>query len=179
MNWREFKPTIFFILRFLGLYLAGNLIYGLYTSSFEPVADPVTILVSNQTALTLNSLGWQCTTHEQRTKPTVTIAHEAKPVLSVYEGCNGINVMIIFVAFVIAFGPMIRAMMWFIPLGFFIIHLGNLLRLVLLFFVSQEFPGALYFSHKYLFTAFIYAVVFLLWMIWVNSFSLSGKNEKA
>jgi exosortase/archaeosortase family protein len=47
----------------------------------------------------------------------------------------------------------------------------NLLRISLLFFVSRFLPDAMYFVHKYLFTAFLYAVIFGLWLIWIRKFT--------
>jgi exosortase/archaeosortase family protein len=58
-------------------------------------------------------------------------------------------------------------MIWFVPLGLAVIHVANLGRIVLLFLVSLYEPEYLYFTHKYLFTAFIYLFVFLLWILWV------------
>jgi exosortase/archaeosortase family protein len=80
--------------------------------------------------------------------------------------------MIIFVAFLVAFGPMRKALLWFIPVGLLIIHGINLARIALLFWVSLYMPDFMYFTHKYLFTAILYVVVFLLWIGWVKRFAL-------
>lgn len=85
-----------------------------------------------------------------------------------YEGCNGVNVVIIFVAFVIAFGPLRIVTLWFLTGGIVLIYLVNLARIWFLFFVSLELPNYLYFTHKYLFTGMIFLVVFVLWILWVR-----------
>jgi exosortase family protein XrtF len=97
----------------------------------------------------------------------------------VYEGCNGLNVMIIFVAFLVAFGPIGRTLAWFIPLGLFIIHLVNLARIGLLFWVSLYMPKYMYFTHKYFFTAILYVVVFVLWIWWVRRYASDKPSETA
>jgi exosortase/archaeosortase family protein len=61
-----------------------------------------------------------------------------------------------------------KKLAWFAPLGVIIIHVVNLGRIIGLFFVVIYLPKALYFSHKYLFTTIIYAVVFVLWLIWLR-----------
>src|SRR5690606_20854765 len=99
-------------------------------------------------------------------------------ILAVYEGCNGINVMIIFVAFLLAFGPMVKAMLWFLPLGLFMIHMMNLVRITLLFWVSIYVESLMYFTHKYFFTATLYVVVFILWVWWVKRFALRNETTK-
>jgi exosortase family protein XrtF len=177
MNWREFRPTILFLLKFLGLYLIGNLVYGIYITSYEPRPDPITQWVTDQTAEIVSLLGWSSETVNYKHTPTVSIVHEGKSIVSVYEGCNGVNVMIIFLVFLISFGPWSKKMYWFVPLGLVIIHLVNLLRIGLLFFVSIQFPRHLYFMHKYFFTAFIYRVVLVLWFWWVKKVSLHDGDE--
>ena len=176
MSIKEFRPTILFLIKFLGIYLLANLLYGLYINSCYPHPDSITHVVSEQTGIVLNMSGYRVEVEDRAVKPTTDIVYFNKAALSIYEGCNGINVMIIFVAFLFAFGPIARPLTWFIPLGLTIIHLANLCRIVLLFLVSQYMPRALYFTHKYFFTAILYVVVFALWGWWVRYYSLIRKK---
>jgi exosortase family protein XrtF len=174
MNWtrlKEFKPTIFFLLKFVGLYLVLNVFYGMYVTSFNPRPDPVTRWVTEQTGALLSWVNHPTQTIHQLKKATSTIRHHGHAIVSVYEGCNGVNIVIIFISFLFAFGPYIRKMIWFIPLGILIIHFFNLVRIAGLFLITLYKPQWTYFLHKYLFTAFIYVVVFLLWFWWVNQYS--------
>lgn len=173
----EFKPTIFFLLKFIGLYFVANLLYGMYISSTAPGPDSVTNYVTTQTSQLLNGLGWNTSYYQDSIAPTTHIVRNNRNIISVYEGCNGINVMIIFVAFILAFGPLSKHIIWFLLLGLLVIHLSNLLRLMLLFMVSIEFPRYLYFTHKYVFTAVIYLIVFALWVWWVQVFRVSHKSK--
>jgi exosortase family protein XrtF len=168
----EFKPTIFFLLKFLGLYLVTNLAYGYYITSFESKPDPVTRVVAQQTAFVLATTGEQAVALDSPTKPTTSIVSEGRGIIAVYEGCNGINTMIIFIAFVIAFGPLLRTTFWFILIGMLVIHLVNLARVALLFVVSKYLHQYLYFTHKYFFTAILYFVVLILWFVWVRYFTV-------
>jgi exosortase family protein XrtF len=167
-SFREFKPSIFFLSKFLGLYVAGNLLYGLFVHSFYPSVDPVTAWVTHQTSYVLNLFGWSTHVVEHTHKPTANILHDGSAILAVFEGCNGLNVMIIYVAFLLAFGPYSKRLFWFIPTGLILVHLFNIGRIFLLFFVSIEMPKFLYFTHKYFFTAILYAVVFSLWIVWIR-----------
>ena len=168
---KEFMPTILFLGKFLGIYLVGNFLYGLYVTAYEPSPDPVTHWVTNHTATVLTTCGWSSGVADNPGKPTTNLVFEEKNILAVYEGCNGINVMIIFVAFIIAFGPWSRRMLWFIPLGLVIIHIVNLVRITLLFWVAIYSKDYMYFMHKYFFTAILYVVVFVLWIWWVKRFT--------
>jgi len=171
MNWKEFKPTIFFLVRFLGFYIAGNLLYGLYITSYEPKPDPVTQWVTHQSSWVLTQMGWSTETVHHRMRPTTSVLYQSKAIVSVYEGCNGLNVMIIFSAFLVALGPIKKTLYWFLPAGLMIIHISNLLRIVFLFWVTLYLPDFLYFTHKYLFTAFIYLIVFVMWFVWVKKYT--------
>lgn len=165
--WQEFKPTILFVVKFLGIYLIGNILYGFYITSYYPTADPATEWVTHQTAGILNKIDPPVVAYKKVNKAMVIIK-QAKPIVGVFEGCNGINVVIVFLAFVIAFGPVHKYMLWFLPLGILIIHLTNLFRIGVLFFISRDYPHHLYFFHKYFLTAFIYGVVFILWFVWLR-----------
>ncbi|HYC85491.1 MAG TPA: exosortase family protein XrtF [Chryseosolibacter sp.] len=167
-NATEFRPTIMFLAKFLGLYLAGNLLYGVYINSYEPAVDPITHVVTSQTAWILNACGLNVGLLRHAHNSTTSIIHEARVVVSVYEGCNSINTMIIFVAFVLGFGPYTRVLLWFIPAGLAVIYVVNLGRIGMLYYVSEYEPEFMYFTHKYLFTAILYVVIFALWIVWVR-----------
>jgi exosortase family protein XrtF len=168
INLKEFKPTILFITKFVSLYFVLNLGYGFYVKSYGNKPDAATVWVTNQTSKIVSWAGWETQTRDIPKKPTTSIVYQGKGIVSVYEGCNGINVAIIFLSFLIAFGPLNRSLAWFLPIGLIAIHLANLGRIIGLFFVVIYMPGAVYFSHKYLFTAVIYAVVFALWLVWLR-----------
>ncbi len=171
---KEFWPSIAFLLKFIALYLVLNLLYGSYVNYYSPSPDPVTIEVAHQTDWVLNVLGFETTTEVRDRQTGVYINSVARPIISVYEGCNGLNVMIIFISFLLAYGKPQKALLWFIPLGFVIIHLTNLARIGLLYHVSLSFPDYLYFTHKYFFTGIIYVVVFLLWWLWIARIMKKG-----
>jgi exosortase family protein XrtF len=176
-NLKEFRPTLFFLIRFFVLYMVGNLVYGAWITSWHPKPDPLTTWVTEQSSSILNLFGWETEAYEHPGKPTTYIATAEEAIVSVYEGCNGLNVVIVFLSFLLAFGPYIRKLFWFIPLGLVVIHLSNLARIVLLAAVSVHMPKYLYFTHKYLFTAFIYLFVFLLWIGWVMKLAKPTKVD--
>jgi exosortase family protein XrtF len=168
---KEFKPTILFLVKFIGIYVVANLLYGIYVTAYSPGPDPITSLVSRQTAVTLGICGWPSITQDNEKKPTTLLIHEGRSILAIYEGCNGVNIMIIFVAFLFAFGPVSKPLWIFALVGILMIHVMNLLRISLLFWVALYLPNFVYFVHKYLFTAILFIFVFVLWIVWVRKFS--------
>src|SRR5690606_1160857 len=122
------KPALRFLTIFLILYLGLNVLYGLWITSYGTEADPVTWAVTKQTSALLNLFGEETTVSPNPAKPSVAIQVGMRSALNVYEGCNGLNVMIVFVAFMAAFGGNKKKLAWFIPLGIILIHAINLAR---------------------------------------------------
>ncbi len=177
--WKEFKPALRFVLLFVGLYFAGNIVYGIYIFSKGNSPDEITMEVAQQSSWVLNQLGYDVDHGANKTGPTVLIKSKGKTILSIYEGCNGINVFIVFAAFVIAFGGHLKKYFWFIPIGIVVLHASNLLRIVLLYWTAIDYYRYFYYVHKYIFTAAIYAVVFVLWMVWANKLNERKKDAPA
>lgn len=166
--WREFKPAIRFVGVFLGIYLVGNFLYGVYIHSLGSKPDVFTRAASHQSSWVLNFLGGQVEEVSKADKASIGWLNNGKLVLNVFEGCNGVNVIVVFIAFVVSFGGDWRTMLLFILLGIFIINIINVIRLALLYWVATEYQMYFYLVHKYLFTAIIYAVVFFLWVVWIR-----------
>ena len=164
---KEFKPALIFLAKFLGIYLLLNLAYGFFIESYEPFPDPVTQYVSTSTCVVLNNLGYSTTIAPHPARPAVILRNYGNSVIAVYEGCNSMNVMIVFVAFMSAFGNFSKKKLWFIVAGLVAIFVLNLVRVTFLFWVAEAMPENLYFMHKYVFTIFIYAVVLMLWYLWI------------
>lgn len=174
---KEFIPAFRFLAIFLGLYLGLNVLYGWWISSYERTPDLATNLVTNQTSFILNLFGEQTHTRPRFEAPTALIVKESRTVLRVFEGCNGLNVMIVFISFLFAYRGSWKKLIWFLPMGLCIIYLTNLLRVILLFYVAEYWQNYFYYVHKYLFTAVIYLVVLGLWWWWMQIVSrFSFKN---
>jgi exosortase family protein XrtF len=151
----------------------ANTLYGLYVEYFEPNADPITSVVTRHVALILSvfhdgvTIGSTIRTH-------IPMFLNDDRIINVFEGCNGVNVMIVYVSFLVAFSGTWKKFLYFLLAGAAIIYVMNLVRVALLFEVALNFPNQLYFFHKFLFTGIIYAVVFVIWYFWIKSVR---KNE--
>jgi exosortase family protein XrtF len=164
----EFKLALLFLAKFLGIYLIGSVLYLLWLNIFIPYPDPITEIVTAQSSHLLNMWGYRTHTFIHKSAAIVSIVYNGNSVVSVYEGCNGVNVMIIFLGFIIAFSPVRKLMIFFVISGLGILHVVNLFRVAGLFLVADHFPTWLYFTHKYLFSLIIYSITFLLWYLWIR-----------
>lgn len=164
----ENKPAILFLSVFVGLYLVLNTVYGFYVNSFLPQPDPITLFVAKQVAWLL-SIGDDSVTYALKDGyKNVILKNSYRTVIEVFEGCNSINVMIVFVSFMAAFRGKLMSTLLFSLLGLSIVYVMNLIRVAMLYVIEINWPRYLYFFHKYLFTGLIYAVVFLLWFLWAK-----------
>jgi exosortase family protein XrtF len=164
---KEFRPAFLFLGKFLLIYIVGNVLYGIYIESYGDNPDPVTRIVTVQSVVLLNSVGYSSSCQDSVASPTVLMNEGRDLILRVYEGCNGINVMIVFAAFLFAFQGRLKTLVWFLPVGLITIHLANLFRIALLYHIAIQNEQFFYYFHKYFFTAILYLIVFALWAVWV------------
>jgi exosortase family protein XrtF len=164
----SYKGVIAFLVKFIGIYLFGNVCYGLFIEYYSPAPDPITTWVSHHVAGLLNRMGENITLIGDNRSPYLSFMQDSRSVIRVFEGCNGINVMIVYISFLIAFKGSLKQTILYLLIGLITIYLINLGRVGLLFEVARHYPAQLYFFHKYFFTALLYIVVFALWYFWVK-----------
>jgi exosortase family protein XrtF len=172
---KEFRPALLFLAKFLAFYFASNMVYGLWIESYGHSPDPVTILVTHQTASVLNWFGFDPVAGNSMTQPFVLLFQGSKIILSVFEGCNGLNVMFVFASFLLAFGPLKILTAFYMVAGIVIIHVANLIRITLLYGLAVNNSTQFYYFHKYFFTATLYVVVFVMWSVWI--FRINGSKR--
>ena len=175
---KEFWPALKFLLTFIGVYFAGNLMYGAFIEFVQPSPDLFTRAIAEQTRWVLHLFNEPVSTQINKVGPTVFLNRESNAVLNIYEGCNGVNVFIVFVAFLLAFSGQTKTKVAFIAIGCFLINLSNIIRIALLYFVSLHYQTYFYFIHKYIFTIVLYAIVVIMWMAFVKRVSPNAKTEK-
>lgn len=88
--------------------------------------------------------------------------------LEIIDGCNGIEVIGLFIGFVVAYPGITLNRLVFVPIGIFLLYLTNIIRIVVLSIVQLHAPGIFTVTHDYSTTAIFYLVVFAMWVVWVN-----------
>jgi exosortase family protein XrtF len=94
---------------------------------------------------------------------------------SIIEGCNSISIIILFIAFIVAFAQNFKKTFFFILAGSLLIYVVNVFRIVILAIALYHYPNQEKFLHAVVFPGIIYGMVFLLWMLWIKR--LVPKNE--
>lgn len=102
-----------------------------------------------------------------------------KITLSIIWGCTGVKQLYAFVT-VMAFcpGPW-KKKLWYIPLGGVILGIYNILRIVLILFLTKDHPERFEFLHEHVFRYIYYGIIFLLWVYWEEKIrNRNHQNEK-
>jgi exosortase/archaeosortase family protein len=96
--------------------------------------------------------------------------------VGVSPGCTSLKQWIHWIFIMVLFPGPWRHKLWYIPLGIIVIHFVNLVRIVGLSVSLLHWSQHFHFLHTYIFKTFFYFMIFLLWVIWAEKFSL--KNTK-
>lgn len=169
------KPFLLFLGTFFFAYVVLTLLYQLYLNSFGLTKiDSITKLVARNTASVLQFYS-EGSIREDKAIPYIKLFYQQKYVARIIEGCNAMSVIILFISFVLAFSGKLKATLLFIVFGSILIYILNVLRIALLAFALYNYPAQEHLLHGVIFPLFIYGVVFILWVIWVNKFSRYAK----
>jgi len=170
----QYKPFFIFLIKFLLLYIVLTVVYKLYLGQYDAEkfqTDGITTSVAFQVEKTLLFLGEPITTAPSTQDASAVILLRDKPIVRIIEGCNAVSIMILFAAFIFAFSSGWKKTFLYIIIGIALIHILNVIRIVLLTMAIDRFPEQEHLLHGVVFPLFIYGVVFLLWVLWVQKFS--------
>src|SRR5690606_4230792 len=176
---KEFKPVLIFLLKLIISGIILTVLYNLYLSPYhsENKPDPYSQTVAKWTVGTLNACGFESYDVDDKTRPWTWVYLEGERASYINEGCNAVSIMIIFVAFIIAFSTTWKQTLLYILGGLVLIQMMNILRIALLnyVFVYHHEYGKM--AHDYLFPAIIYGTIVLLWIVWVKFFALKPQKK--
>ncbi len=172
----KYKNITVFLIKFFGTYFLLFAMYAIYLNSSQ-VKDngfknsSLTTQVANQTVSLLNSFGYHVTSVQHDEEMSVKLLVGNVYTARVIEGCNSMSIIILFIAFIVAFSGPIKATVVYVLLGSLIIYIINILRIAFLTMMLYKYPDEQLILHNLVFPAIIYGTTFLLWVLWVQKFS--------
>lgn len=170
-----YRPFLIFLAKFFLTYLVLSLIYQEYLSRFDTHAvDGITKFVAKNTVQLVTLFGADFYI-KQISNTYIMFYYNQQAVARMIEGCNAISVIILFISFVVSFSGKLKSTLLFILSGSIFVYILNVIRIALLCLALYWFPAQQSFLHEIVFPLFIYGVVFILWVVWVNKFSLYAK----
>ena len=172
----KYKKSIIFLSKFFITYFVFFALYAYYLKSSQYKQDifqcaPITTEVANQTITILTFFGYNVSSKQHDKEMSVKLLVNDVYIARVIEGCNSISIIILFIAFIVAFtGPTLTTLIYAI-VGSAIIYVINILRIAFLTVMLYKYPDQQMILHNLLFPAIIYGTTFLLWVIWVHKYS--------
>lgn len=156
------RPLVIFLAKMLAFYAAWYVVYDLWLLPDGRLDAVVARHAAVLSGGLLNLLGLDAVVDGR-----VVLMASGKGVF-VADDCTGLATIGLFLGFVVAFpGRWLRRAL-FIPAGIGLIHLANVGRIAFLTWFYASFPSFFDAVHQWGALPFFYAVVFVLWMVWVR-----------
>ena len=158
-------PAGSFLLRYVVILVVG---FGVLAAKpvNDHVVEPYTTFVAHEARIVLNVFGEGATVVGQTLRsPRFAVV--------IYNGCNGLEAMLIFVCGVLAFPSPWRRKLLGIALGFLAIQVVNILRVVSLFYVGVLKPEWFSTAHVFVWQSVIILFGVLLWVLWVQRYAMA------
>lgn len=166
-----------FLVKFFCAYFILTLLYQGYLSFFGyDTIDSITRMVAKNTEQLMQLFRVDFRMEENQPEQYIRLFYNQKYVARIIEGCNAISVIILFISFLVSFSGKLKPTLLFIFFGSVLIYILNVIRIAILCALLYYFPAKEAVLHRVFFPLFIYGVVFLIWVVWVNKFSLYAKS---
>jgi len=174
------KTVVLFLIKFFGTYLLLFLLYSFYLNRTQneiaPFAcAPITKTVAVQTQYLLNIFGYPTEIAQDKETVSVKLFINGKFTAFIVEGCNAISIIILFIAFIVAFAGKFKTTVLYILFGSLLIYFTNILRIAIISVALYEYPQYQNVLHEIIFPSIIYGMTFLLWFVWIRYFSTLKK----
>lgn len=176
------KAIIVFLVKFFATYFILFGVYSLYLNKTQQkedvfVCSPLTRTVANHVYKTSKMLGYDAEIEQHTEELSMKFMLNGEFVSRIIEGCNSVSIIILFLAFIIAFSGSLINTIWFGLFGSILIYIVNVLRIIALSILYHRYPEYQTLLHDLLFPAVIYGLTFVLWVTWVKFFSNLKTND--
>lgn len=165
---KEVRFFLFFIVFFLTAQLAHFFV--------RPLITPVYVHVLNA--------GVSSSMINMISPGEKTVAHgpdiiSGNFIVSIEEGCEGIDGILLFIAAVLAFYAGIKEKIRGIIIGGLFLYIANLLRVITLYFISKYHPGYFDVMHVLIGQTYMIVISVILFGVWTNHLRDNQSNLDA
>ncbi len=190
MSFSTFKNSIplairLFLQKALLLFIIWKIVYGFFIHDSQILDFPLTSHVGEYSTLLLNSFMSDfevknvLTSYQYNGKVVYSgvsdIFHNGRLVLHIADICNGLELMVLYIGFIICMPSTFWRKIKYIVIGIIIIDVINILRCAGLIYLREYLQAYFDFAHHYLFKAAVYASTFVMW--WYFARKINLKNE--
>ncbi|WP_158848422.1 exosortase/archaeosortase family protein [Algibacter sp. L1A34] len=179
-------PIRLFLGKALLLFIIWKVIYSGFMYDSQYLDHPLTTHVAEASASLLNNIGMSGFT-SKREKTTIVfegagtishlsaIYHDDYKTLNIANACNGLEIFVLYIGFIICMPSTFWRKTKYIVLGILILDAINILRCVGLIYLIEYFEVYFDFAHHYLFKAMVYTTTLIIWGYFARKIHL--KNE--
>ena len=176
------KHVIQFLAKFFLVYFSLLGIYNFYLKNTQQTEDiyscsPITKMVSNHSEKVAEFLGYDVYTDQNFDELSIMFMVYDKYVVRIVEGCTSVSIIILFLAFIIAFSGSFKTTVLYGIFGVLLIYLTNIFRIVFISLGIYHYPQYEGLLHRIIFPGLIYGMVFLLWVIWVRKYAKVNRRD--
>lgn len=176
-----------FLRNALIVFAIWKVVYLFFLLDARILDKPLTDHVGNSTAWFLNHCtpldGFTATAIEKQSifegqmqfYKVSQVRHHGEDILLIADPCNGLELIVLFIGFILCFPSSIYKKIFFILFGVAIIDLANILRCGGLVFIKRFYDYDLFqFAHHYGFKITLYGIIFMLWMLFTKNIKIKN-----
>ncbi len=172
--YRQYKPSLIFILKFTGIYLIFSILYNIYLSLQAGQTDFLSLFVGKILNTIYHSFGINAELIPLQNEAGLKLIINGQYLARIVEGCTAMSVIIMFISFILSFGNASFKAIKFAAVGSVLIFVFNILRILFLSYILYYFPKYQDVAHRVLFPALIYGFVVFLWYIFIKKSFKNG-----
>ncbi|MBC3758360.1 archaeosortase/exosortase family protein [Hyunsoonleella sp. SJ7] len=180
-------PIRLFLGKALLFFIVWKVIYSFFLYDSKVLDHPLTAHVGKASAkflnnftsmsgfVAINELSTKILDGEYVTYQASSIYHYEKRVLNIADACNGLELMVLYIGFIICMPSGIWRKIRYIIIGLILIDIINILRCAGLIYLGEYYDAYFDFAHHYLFKITVYATTFVMWIVFARKIRI--KNE--
>ena len=168
-------------------FVVWKIIYNVFLYDAKYLDRALTAHVGNASVTLINSLGamngfvsireTDSYNYDRNTSfiELSAIYHNGNKVLNIANVCNGLELMVLYIGFIICMTSKFFRKLLYIIVGLIVLDAINILRCVGLIYLREYYAIYFQFAHHYLFNAMVYTGTFIMWILF--SRKIQFKNE--
>ncbi|WP_296682551.1 exosortase/archaeosortase family protein [Flavobacterium sp.] len=103
------------------------------------------------------------------------VRQHGKPIILIADPCNGLELIVLYIGFIVCFPASYLKKGVYIVLGTLIIYWANIIRCSGLIYIKLHYHYDLFqFAHHYGFKITLYGIIFMIWMLFTKNIKLKN-----
>jgi exosortase/archaeosortase family protein len=189
-KWNQVPPAVkAFLLKAVIILLVWKVLYLCVLAPARTLDAPLTRSVGILSATTLNlctgtnSYTSQATSRsfvngkESGTVSEQTIYYLNRPIGSVEDACNGLELFVLYISFIWILPATLKYKIWYTVLGVIAIYVVNVARCAGITYMLLFHREHADFAHHYIFAFIVYAFIIALWLAYSNKVDLTSNKQ--